>query len=64
VTATDVRTACAALLVDHNRVVLTYVPAPGTAADGAEGADDGEDDDGEDDGRGVASDDGMTEAQA
>ncbi len=64
VTAADVRAACAALLVDHNRVVLTYVPAPGTAADGAEGAGDEEDEDGEDDGRGVAPDHGMTEAQA
>ncbi|MFH1474267.1 MAG: peptidase M16, partial [Chloroflexota bacterium] len=38
VTAGDVRAACAALLVEHNRVVLTYVPAPGSAVEGAEEA--------------------------
>jgi len=39
VEAADVRAACADVLVDHNRVVLTYVPAGGGAS-GAAGAGD------------------------
>ncbi len=59
VTAADVREACAALLVEHNRVVLTYVPASGAAGEGAEDvADDG------DDGPGGPLADGMAEVQA
>jgi predicted Zn-dependent peptidase len=42
VTAADVRAVCAELLVDHNRVVLTYVPAAAGAAEPGDGeADDG-----------------------
>ena len=59
VTAADVRAACAALLVEHNRVVLTYVPAPGATAEGAEDAR-GEDGDGP----GGPLEDGVTEAGA
>jgi len=59
VTAADVRAACAALLVEHNRVVLTYVPASGAAAEGAAEAGDGQGD-----GPGGPLEDGMTEAQA
>jgi len=59
VTAADVRAACAALLVEHNRVVLTYVPASGAATEGAEDAADEEND-----GPGGPLEDGMTEAQA
>ena len=59
VTAADVREACAALLVEHNRVVLTYVPRPGAAAADAEDADgDG------DGGAGGPLADGAAEAQA
>jgi predicted Zn-dependent peptidase len=59
VTAADVRAACAGLLVEHNRVVLTYVPAPGAAGDGAEDSGDANDD-----GSGGPLEDGITEAQA
>jgi len=57
VTAADVRAACAALLVEHNRVVLTYVPASGATAEGAEdaGGEGG-------DGPGGPLEDGVTEA--
>ena len=44
VTAADVRAACAALLVEHNRVILTYVPASTADADRAEDAGDDEGD--------------------
>jgi len=59
VTAADVRAACAALLVEHNRVVLTYVPVPGVTAEGAEdaGGEDG-------DGPGGPLEGGVTEAGA
>jgi len=59
VTAADVREACAALLVEHNRVVLTYVPRPGAAAADAEDADGDEDG-----GAGGPLADGAAEAQA
>jgi predicted Zn-dependent peptidase len=59
VTAADVREACAALLADHNRVVMTYVPAAGAPA-GDEGAAGGEDGDGP----GGPLEDGATEAGA
>jgi len=59
VTAADVRAACAALLVEHNRVVLTYVPTPGATAEGTEDAR-GEDGDGP----GGPLEDGVTEAGA
>ncbi len=36
VTPADVQAACAELLVEHNRVVMTYVPAAGAAGPGAE----------------------------
>jgi predicted Zn-dependent peptidase len=39
VSAADVRAACADLLVDHNRVILTYVPASGAAVAVAAAAD-------------------------
>ena len=59
VTAADVRAACAALLVEHNRVVLTYVPASTANAEGAEDAgDDG------DDGPAGPLEGGITEAEA
>ena len=61
VTAADVREACAELLADHNRVVMTYVPAPGTPADGTEDEGTGDDDEG---GPGGPLEDGMTEAGA
>jgi predicted Zn-dependent peptidase len=59
VTAADVREVCAALLVDDNRVVLTYVPAAGSASGSDEeaGGDDGE-------GPGGPLEDGTTEAGA
>jgi len=59
VTAADVRAVCAALLVEDNRVVLTYVPAKGAEAEGVEDAGDGDDG-----GAGGPLEDGMTEAQA
>jgi predicted Zn-dependent peptidase len=45
VTAADVRAVCAELLGEHNRVVLTYLPAGGAGAGDAEGTggDDGDD---------------------
>ncbi|MFH1474411.1 MAG: pitrilysin family protein [Chloroflexota bacterium] len=58
VTPADVRAACAALLVEENRVVLTYVPTPGSAVEGAEEAE-GE----ADDGPGGPLKDGTMEAQ-
>jgi predicted Zn-dependent peptidase len=58
----DVREACAALLVEHNRVVLTYVPASGAAADGGEGA--GHAGDGPGDGPGGPIGDEATEGEA
>jgi len=59
VTAADVREACAALLVEHNRVVLTYVPASGAAVEGAEvGGDEAEV------GSGAPLEDGSGEASA
>jgi predicted Zn-dependent peptidase len=36
VTAADVRAVCAELLVDHNRAILTYLPAAGVAAAAAD----------------------------
>jgi predicted Zn-dependent peptidase len=59
VTAADVRAACAALLIEDNRVVLTYVPAAGAAAEGAEDAGEAEDDS-----SGGPLEDGVTEARA
>jgi zinc protease len=58
VTAADVRAACAELLAEHNRVVLTYLP---TAT--AESAGDGGAEDGPDDGGGPISDE-LTEGRA
>jgi zinc protease len=40
VSPANVREACAALLVEHNRIVLTYMPASGAAAEEAEVAGD------------------------
>jgi predicted Zn-dependent peptidase len=59
VTAADVRAACGEVFADHNRAVLTYVPAVGEAApgDSEAGGDDGE-------GPGGPLEDGATEAQA
>jgi len=59
VTSAEVRAACAALLVEHNRLILTYVPAAGTAAEGPEDAGDVQGD-----GPGGPLEDGVTEAQA
>jgi predicted Zn-dependent peptidase len=61
----DVREACAALLVEHNRVVLTYVPASGAAAEEAtdtENAENAGDDVG--DGPGGPLQDDTTEGEA
>jgi len=57
VTAADVREVCAALLVEDNRVMLTYVPAAGSGSAG-------EDDTGGGDGPGGPLEDGTTEAGA
>ena len=59
VTAADVRAAAADVLADHNRVVLTYVPAGGAlpAEEAGAGGDDGA-------GPGGPLEDGVTEAQA
>jgi zinc protease len=65
VTAADVRAACGDLLVAHNRVVLTYIPAAGASVD-ADGTDDAGDGgtEGGDDGADGTPDDGVTEATA
>jgi predicted Zn-dependent peptidase len=59
VTAADVRAAAADVLADHNRVVLTYVPAGGAlpTEEATAGGDDGES-------PGGPLEDGVTEAQA
>jgi predicted Zn-dependent peptidase len=59
VTAADVRAAAADVLVEHNRAVLTYLPARGGAAPGgpADGGDEGA-------GPGGPLEDGFTEARA
>ncbi len=61
VTAADVREACAELLVEHNRVVMTYVPAAGEPVAGEEDEGAGGDDEGD---VGGPLEDGMTEARA
>jgi predicted Zn-dependent peptidase len=59
VSGSDVRAACAALLVEDNRVVLTYVPAAGATGEGTDEA--GDDGDG---GPGGPLEDGETEVRA
>ena len=59
VSAADVREACAELLVDHNRVVMTYIRRDGATSTDVEAA--GSDDE---DGPGGPLEDGMTEARA
>jgi zinc protease len=59
VSAADVREACAELLVDHNRVVMTYIPRDGATSTDVEAA--GSDDEDE---PGGPLEDGMTEARA
>jgi predicted Zn-dependent peptidase len=58
VSGAGVRAACAALLVEDNRVVLTYVPAAGATGEGTDEA--GDDGDG---GPGGPLEDGETEAR-
>ena len=62
VTAADVRAVCEELLVDHNRVVMTYLPAPaGDAA--ANGVEPGAGDSGDGEGGGPVQDE-STEVPA
>jgi hypothetical protein len=58
----DVREVSAALLVEHNRVVLTYVPASGAGVDDGEDAEDAGEAAGE--GPGGPLQDDTTEEQA
>ena len=64
VTAADVRAVCEELLVDHNRVVMTYVPAA-AGGDGADaGTGDTSTDDADDSGEGGPIQDDSTEVPA